>query len=297
MQFMDHPMASWRFCGLANRSFFDDSIHRWQGRLTFVGMNSRRWRWAVPVVLGSVLQKLGQLQRVLANLLHGRQQEAIDGDVNHLLQEATGLEEVLVASILHQLGQFHTGVQVVVAVFRVYPKSVLLHVKWKKASKGKKSYILFKWLKTAYRPIKKTKWNSKEKCKGGFEHAVEGVRSVDWSPVSCPQDHILHPDSHFVCLFVCFFYAPSLNGGLLFMFRPTGFDKPLSAPLSKISFYNSIYPPAWSKSYSDHPFINHGISFCQPYCSNLASSANSNSSEFKRLWKIHRQWTKIRSIN
>lgn len=60
------------------------------------------------------------------DLLHWRQKETINGNVNHLLQEATGLKKVLVAAVLHQFGELHTGVQVVVTVLRVYPESILL---------------------------------------------------------------------------------------------------------------------------------------------------------------------------
>lgn len=70
----------------------------------------------VPVLLCSVFQQLGQLQRVFADFLDGGEQEAVDGDVDHLLEQATGLEEVLVPAVSHQLAQLHTGVQVVVAI-------------------------------------------------------------------------------------------------------------------------------------------------------------------------------------
>lgn len=55
----------------------------------------------LPVVLGCVLEQLCQLQGVLADLLHGREEEAIDGDVDHLLQQAAGFEEMLVPAIFH----------------------------------------------------------------------------------------------------------------------------------------------------------------------------------------------------
>ncbi len=70
----------------------------------------------LPVVLCCVLEQLGQLQRILADLLHRGEEEAVDGDVDHLLEQATGLEEVLIAAVLHQLGELHAGIQVVVAV-------------------------------------------------------------------------------------------------------------------------------------------------------------------------------------
>lgn len=40
---------------------------------------------SLPVLGVRVLKQLGQLQRVLADLLHRGQQEAIQGDVDHLL--------------------------------------------------------------------------------------------------------------------------------------------------------------------------------------------------------------------
>lgn len=71
----------------------------------------------VPVLLCGVFKKLGQLEWIFADFLDGREQEAIYGDVNHLLEEATGFEEVLVPAIPHQFAQLHTGIQVVVTVF------------------------------------------------------------------------------------------------------------------------------------------------------------------------------------
>ena len=69
-----------------------------------------------PVILDGVLQQFGQLQRVFADLLDRSEQEAVNGDVDHLLDQTTSLKEVLVASVLHQSGQLHAGVHVVVAV-------------------------------------------------------------------------------------------------------------------------------------------------------------------------------------
>lgn len=63
-----------------------------------------------------VLEQLGQLQRVLADFLHGRQQEAVQRDVDHLLEQPAGLEEVAVAALLHQARQLRAGARVVVAV-------------------------------------------------------------------------------------------------------------------------------------------------------------------------------------
>ena len=76
--------------------------------------------------LCSVFEQLGQLQGVFADLLYGCEEEAVDSDVDHLLQQTAGLEEVLVPPVSHQLGQLHAGVQVVVTVLRVDPEAILL---------------------------------------------------------------------------------------------------------------------------------------------------------------------------
>lgn len=73
----------------------------------------------LPVLGVGVLEQLGQLQGVFADLLHGGEQEAIQGDVNHLLQQAAGLEEVNVLVDLGEARQLHAGVGVVVAVLGV----------------------------------------------------------------------------------------------------------------------------------------------------------------------------------
>lgn len=66
-----------------------------------------------------VLEQLCQLQGVFADFLHGGEQEAIQGDVNHLLQQPAGLEEVNVLIDLGETRQLHARVGVVVAVLRV----------------------------------------------------------------------------------------------------------------------------------------------------------------------------------
>lgn len=71
------------------------------------------------MVFWGVLEEFPELQRVFTDLLHRREQEACDGDVDHLLQEAAGLEEVLVFAILHETMQFRTGRRVSVAVLGV----------------------------------------------------------------------------------------------------------------------------------------------------------------------------------
>lgn len=91
------------------------------------------WSWpqsTVPVLLCSVFKKLGQLKWIFADFLDRGEQEAVYGNVNHLLEEATGFEEVLVPAIPHQFAQLHTGIQVVVTVFWVDPKTILLWCEW-----------------------------------------------------------------------------------------------------------------------------------------------------------------------
>lgn len=78
------------------------------------------------MLLCSVFKKLSQLKRVFADFLNRREQEAIYGDVDHLLEEATSLEKVLVPAVPHQFAKLHTRIQVVVTVFRVDPKTILL---------------------------------------------------------------------------------------------------------------------------------------------------------------------------
>jgi len=73
-----------------------------------------------------VFEQLGQLQRVFADFLHWCQQKPIQRDVNHLLQQAAGFEEVDVLVDFGEARQLHAGVGVVVAVFRVYLKLCLL---------------------------------------------------------------------------------------------------------------------------------------------------------------------------
>lgn len=81
------------------------------------------------MLLRGVLEQLGQLQGVLADLLHGREQEAVQGDVDHLLQQAAGLEEVAIPALLHEAGQLRARAGVVVAVLRVDAEALLLRGK------------------------------------------------------------------------------------------------------------------------------------------------------------------------
>lgn len=69
-----------------------------------------------PVLWVGVFEQLSQLQRVLADLLHGSEQEAIQGNVDHLLQESAGLEEEHILVDLHELRELDAGVGVVVTI-------------------------------------------------------------------------------------------------------------------------------------------------------------------------------------
>lgn len=55
----------------------------------------------VPVLWVGVFKELSQLQWVLADLLHGCEQEAVQGDVDHLLKQTTCLKEENVLVDLH----------------------------------------------------------------------------------------------------------------------------------------------------------------------------------------------------
>lgn len=65
-------------------------------------------KYDIPVVLWGVLEKFSQLQRIFADFLDGREQEASDGDVDHLLEEATGLKEMFISARLHEAMQLST---------------------------------------------------------------------------------------------------------------------------------------------------------------------------------------------
>lgn len=80
----------------------------------------------LPVLFRRVFEKLAQLKRVFADFLHRCKQKTSNRDVYHLLQEATGLKEVLIPSLLHQTLQLHTRCRVSVTVLRVYRKTFTL---------------------------------------------------------------------------------------------------------------------------------------------------------------------------
>ena len=69
-----------------------------------------------PVLWVCVFEQLSQLQRVLADLLNWCEQEAVQGNVDHLGEESAGLEEEHVLVDLHELRELDAGVGVVVAI-------------------------------------------------------------------------------------------------------------------------------------------------------------------------------------
>ncbi len=73
-----------------------------------------------------VLQQFSQLQRILADLLNRSKQESIQRNVDHLLEQTTGLKEENILLDLHQFGDLHAGIGVVVAIFRIDLKVCLL---------------------------------------------------------------------------------------------------------------------------------------------------------------------------
>lgn len=76
-----------------------------------------------------IFQQLSQLQWVFADLLNWREQEAVQGNVDHLLEQPACLEEENVLVGLHELRELDTGVGVVVAVLGVDLEICLLNIK------------------------------------------------------------------------------------------------------------------------------------------------------------------------
>ena len=68
------------------------------------------------MVFGGVFKQFSQLQGVFTDLLDGREQETRDGNVDHLLEEAAGLEEMFIFARLHEALQLGTGCWVSVTV-------------------------------------------------------------------------------------------------------------------------------------------------------------------------------------
>lgn len=69
-----------------------------------------------PVLLSGVFEQFCKLQRIFADFLNRREKKTINSNVNHLLQQATGLEEVAVFALLHQFGEFNAGTGMIVAI-------------------------------------------------------------------------------------------------------------------------------------------------------------------------------------
>lgn len=70
----------------------------------------------IPMLRVGVFEELGELQWVFADFLHGCEQEAIERNVDHLLEQTTSLEEEHILLHLHQLGELDAGVGVIVTV-------------------------------------------------------------------------------------------------------------------------------------------------------------------------------------
>lgn len=68
------------------------------------------------MLLSGVFEQLCKLQRIFADFLNRREKKTINGNVNHLLKQATGLEEVPVFALLHQSGEFNAGTGMVVTI-------------------------------------------------------------------------------------------------------------------------------------------------------------------------------------
>lgn len=71
------------------------------------------------MVFGGVLKQLSQLQGVFTDLLDRREQETRNGNVDHLLEEPAGLEEMLIFAQLHEALQLSTGCWMSVTVVGV----------------------------------------------------------------------------------------------------------------------------------------------------------------------------------
>lgn len=69
-----------------------------------------------PVLRVCVFEQLCQLQRVLADLLYRSEKEAVQRNVDHLLQQPARLKEEHILVDLHQLGELDAGVGMVIAV-------------------------------------------------------------------------------------------------------------------------------------------------------------------------------------
>ena len=85
---------------------------------------------------GRVLEEFGQLERVLADLLDGREEEGLQRQADHAAQHPAGLEEAAVAHVrVAQRLQLQQRPLLVVAVRRVDVVLAVLSAKKKKEAK------------------------------------------------------------------------------------------------------------------------------------------------------------------
>ena len=85
---------------------------------------------------GRVLEEFGQLERVLADLLDGREEEGLQRQADHAAQHPAGLEEAAVAHVrVAQRLQLQQRPLLVVAVRRVDVVLAVLSAKKKKKQK------------------------------------------------------------------------------------------------------------------------------------------------------------------
>lgn len=69
-----------------------------------------------PVLLSGVFEQFCKLQRILADFLNRCEKKTINGNVDHLLKQAAGLEEVAVFALLHQPGELNAGTGMIVTI-------------------------------------------------------------------------------------------------------------------------------------------------------------------------------------
>ena len=89
-----------------------------------------------------MLEEFGQLERVLADLLDGREEEGLQRQADHAAQHPAGLEEAAVAHVrVAQRLQLQQRPLLVVAVRRVDVVLAVLSAKKKKRSKKKQRHV------------------------------------------------------------------------------------------------------------------------------------------------------------
>lgn len=95
-----------------------------------------------PVLLSGVFEQFCELQRVFADFLNGCEKETVDGDVNHLLKQTAGFEEVTVFALFHQFGKFNAGTGMIVTILRINREAFLLQ-REKKVKALTKVFVYF----------------------------------------------------------------------------------------------------------------------------------------------------------